>query len=461
MKQFAFLLPLILLVSSASAIQVDWRHNYDGDTYDNLIEDESTDEFLVGGVHTPSVSAVDLQVASDSAERVANGVFDLYRLLSSDNKRLNQIVSNVKQTVGKDTFEVNHVFKHIKNGNYYLEVDTDKYNFAVTIVRLPRNEHSNHNAPSSSSKPVQTTAPVHHPHSTQTPRPTTTASVKTTQEATTARPTTAAPESTTARPTTASIKTTPESTTTETPRTTTASAESAKPTTAAPVETPKPASTTESPKSTTTASVESPKPASTTDTPRPTTAAPHESPKPASTAAPIETPKPTTPQQTPSQKPPAAIHPEDEYLRRLEDKRFRQILGQWYLVGVPRNEYSDVYNYRACEIITIYTHGPNYFFKDMNNIGNSTYEMKDTPMTSVDKKNSLFKMNNSVYAYKMVLLEGKNYKVKLFQLTDINNPSSVHFYTERLVDEGLLTKVFNEHYAGLNINAVNQYCYSD
>ena len=455
MKQFAFLLPLILLVSSASAIQVDWRHNYDGDTYDNLIEDESTDEFLVGGVHTPSVSAVDLQVASDSAERVANGVFDLYRLLSSDNKRLNQIVSNVKQTVGKDTFEVNHVFKHIKNGNYYLEVDTDKYNFAVTIVRLPRNEHSNHNAPSSSSKPVQTTAPVHHPHSTQTPRPTTTASVKTTQESTTARPTTAAPESTTARPTTsvgttASIKTTPESitarpTTTETPR----------PTTAAPVEPPK--STTETPRPTTTAaSVETPKP--TTETPRPTTAA--ETPKP-TTAAPVEHPKPTTPQQTPSQKPPTAIHPEDEYLRRLEDKRFRQILGQWYLVGVPKNEYSDVYNYRACGIITIYTHGPNYFFKDMNNIGNSTYEMKDTPMTSVDKKNSLFKMNNSVYAYKMVLLEGKNYKVKLFQLTNINNPSSVHFYTERLVDQGLLTKVFTEHYAGLNINAVNQYCYSD
>jgi hypothetical protein len=98
----------------------------------------------------------------------------------------------------------------------------------------------------------------------------------------------------------------------------------------------------------------------------------------------------------------------------------------------------------------------------MNNIGNSTYEMNDTPMISVDKKNNLFKINNDVHAYKMVMLEGKNYKIKLFELTNISNQTEgVQFYAERLVDKQLLTNVFNEHYKNSNTVAIDQFCYSD
>ena len=98
----------------------------------------------------------------------------------------------------------------------------------------------------------------------------------------------------------------------------------------------------------------------------------------------------------------------------------------------------------------------------MKNIGNSTYDMKDTPMTSVDKKNNLFKMNNDVHAYKMVMLEGKNYKIKLLQITNISNKTEgVQFYAEQLVNTELLTKVFNEHYKNLFIVSIDPFCYKD
>ena len=376
MKSVLFVIPLLLLLSSTRAIQVNWQ-NYDGETFDNYIEEDSLDENLVGG----SGSIPDLQLANDSAERVANGVFELYRLLSSDPTKLNQIVSNVKQVVGKDTYNVNHVFKHVKNGNYYLEIDTDKYNFGINIVRLPPTEHSAH-IPNTSAHPSKSN-PKTEPGK-QTSRPeTTTAPPKSEPGKQTARP-----ETTTAPPKSEPGK----------------------------------------------------------QTARPET-----------TAAPPKT-EPVT-QTTPVVKP---LQPEDEYLRKLEDKRFRQILGQWYRVGVPSLSYGDVYRWRACEIITIYSHNKNFFYKEMNNIGNSTYEMKDTPMISVDKKNSLFKINNDVHAYKMVMLEGKNYKIKLFELTNISNQTEgVQFYAERLVDKQLLTNVFNEHYKNSNTVAIDQFCYSD
>ena len=400
MKSVLFVIPLLLLLSSTRAIQVNWQ-NYDGETFDNYIEEDSLDENLVGG----SRSVPNLQMANDSAERVANGVFELYRLLSSDPTRLNQIVSNVKQVVGKDTYNVNHVFKHVKNGNYYLEVDTDKYNFAVNIVRLSPKEHSNHvhNTSVSPSKNTQNVEPGK-----QTARP----------ETTTAPPK-AEPGKQTARP----------ETTTAPPK-----AEPGK-------QTARPETTTAPPKA---------EPGKQTARPE-TTAAPPKAEPGKQTAPGKQTP--------PAVKP---LQPEDEYLRKLEDKRFRQILGQWYRVGVPSLSYGDVYRWRACEIITIYSHNKNYFYKEMNNIGNSTYEMKDTPMISVDKKNNLFKINNDVHAYKMVMLEGKNYKIKLFELTNISNQTEgVQFYAERLVDKPLLTNVFNEHYKNSNTVAIDQFCYSD
>ena len=125
------------------------------------------------------------------------------------------------------------------------------------------------------------------------------------------------------------------------------------------------------------------------------------------------------------------------------------------------NEYGEVHAWRACEIITIYTHGISYFFKTMKNIGNTTYQMHDTPMTSVDKKNSLFKMKESVYTYKVVILEGKNYKVKLFQLTNVRNPASIHFYSERIVDKNVIEVVLTEHYKSLNLAAIDPFCYND
>ena len=383
MKSLVFLLPLVLLLSSARAIEVNWQ-NYDGDTYDSYIEEDSQDENLVGG---GARLVSNLQSSTDASERVANGVFELYRLLASDPNKLNQIVSNLKQVVGNDTYNVNHVFKHVKNGNYYLEIDTDKFNFAVNIVRMAPTEHSNHIQP--------TISPSLAPKPTSPPK----------VESTTAPKPTSPPK---VEPTTAPKPTSP-------PK--------VEPTTA----------------------------------PRPTSP-----PK----VEPTTPPKPTSPPKVEPTTPPkptsAPIAPEDEYLRKLEDKRFNQILGQWYRVGVESKVYSDVYAWRACEIITIFSHSRDYFYKEMKNIGNSTYDMKDTPMTSVDKKNNLFKMNNDVHAYKMVMLEGKNYKIKLLQITNISNKTEgVQFYAEELVNTELLTKVFNEHYKSLFIVSIDPFCYKD
>jgi hypothetical protein len=343
MKQFVLLLPLILLISSTRAIEVGWN-NQDDELIDNQ------DEFIAGGT--------DIQASSDSAIRLTNGIFDLYRLLTSDNQKLNQIVSNVKQTVGKDTYDVNHVFKHIKNGNYYLELDTDKFNFAVTFVRMPNTKHIHDNGserPSTTGKPAEPSKTT--PPSTGKP----------------AEPSKTTPPSTTAKPAEPS-KTTPTSTTT----------------------------------------------------------------------------KPTNATQ---------IEQEAENLRRLEDKRFRQILGQWHLSGIKKGDmFDDDVHYRACQVITVYTHGTNYYLKTLNNAGNNTYKMTDDHIESVDKKNNLFKLNNNVYRYKTVLLEGKNYKVKLFQLSNLNNSTDVSFYTEHLVDSVLISKVFVDHYADLKLFTITQDC---
>jgi len=451
MKSVVFLLPLLLLLSSARAIEVNWQ-NYDGETFDNYIEEDSQDENLVGG----SRSASNLQVANDSAERVANGVFDLYRLLSSDSNRLNQIVSNVKQVVGKDSYNVNHVFKHVKNGNYYLEIDTDKYNFAVNIVRLLPSEHSNHVSNTLFPSGKQTThgSPSTRPETTSTPnveppKQTTPGKVVTGSERTPA-PNVEPPK-----------QTTPGKVVTGSERTPAPHVEPPKQTTPGKVVTGSertPAPHVEPPKQTTPGKVVTgPErtPAPHVEPPKQTTPGKVVTGSERTPAPHVEAPKQTTPVSKP-------LQPEDEYLRKLEDKRFRQILGQWYRVGVPSKLYSDFYAWRACEIITIYSHNQNYFFKEMNNIGNRTYEMKDTPMISVDKKNSLFKINNDVHVYKMVMLEGKNYKIKLFELTNISNQTEgVQFYAERLIDKQLLSNVFREHYLKLDTVAIEQSCYSD
>jgi hypothetical protein len=395
MKQIAFLLPLILLLSSTRAIEVGWDHQDDSDYQDDV---DNQDEFIVGG------SGVDLQTSSDSAIRLTNGIFDLYRLLSSDNQKLNQIVSNVKQTVGKDTYAVNHVFKHIKNGNYYLELDTDKYNFAVTFVRMPNTKHIHDNdsdrpsttIPPSTSKPTE-------PSKTTTPPSTT----KPGEPFRTTPPSTAKPGE--------PSRTTPPST--------------SKPT--------EPSKTT--PPSTT-------KPGEPSRTTPPSTTKPGE---PSKTTPPPSTAKPVNTTQ---------IQQEAEKLRRLEDKRFRQILGQWHLAGVKTGEWFDDVDYKACQVITIYTHGNNYYLKTLNNAGNNTYKMTDEHIESVDKKNNVFKLNNNVYRYKTVLLQGKNYKVKVLQLSNLNNSTDVSFYTENSVERSFMSKVFADHYADLKLFTVEQEC---
>ena len=426
MKQIVFLLPLILLLSSTRAIEVGWNDQDDQDDLDNQ------DEFIVGG------GGVDLQTSSDSALRLTNGIFDLYRLLSSDNQKLNQIVSNVKQTVGKDTYAVNHVFKHIKNGNYYLELDTDKYNFAVTFVRMPNTKHI---------------------HDYDTDRP-----------STTTPPSTKEPSKTTAPPSTEPSKTTPPST--EPSKTTPPSTEpsrtkpppSTEPSRTKPPPSTEPSRTTPPPSTNPSKTTPPPSTEPSRTTPPPSTEPSRTPPPPSTNPSKITTPPSTKPSRTtpPSStaKPVNAtqIQQEAEKLRRLEDKRFRQILGQWHLAGVKTGEWFDDVDYKACQVITIYTHGNNYFLKTLNNAGNDTYKMTDEHIESVDKKNNVFKLNNNVYRYKTVLLQGTNYKIKLFQLSNLNNSTDVSFYTEHPVDRTFISKVFADHYADLKLFTIEQDC---
>jgi hypothetical protein len=458
MKQIVFLLPLILLLSSTRAIEVGWNDQDDQDDLDNQ------DEFIVGG------GGVDLQTSSDSALRLTNGIFDLYRLLSSDNQKLNQIVSNVKQTVGKDTYAVNHVFKHIKNGNYYLELDTDKYNFAVTFVRMPNTKHIHDNdsdhpsttTPPSTSKPSKTTPPPSTEPSKTTPPPSTEPSKTTpppsTEPSKTTPPSTN-PSKTTTPPSTEPSKTTPPPST-EPSKTTTPSTNPSKTTTPPSTEPSKttPPPSTEPSKTTPPPST---KPSKTTppSTTEPSKTIPPPSTNPSKTTPPSTKPSRTTPPSS-TAKPVNAtqIQQEAEKLRRLEDKRFRQILGQWHLAGVKTGEWFDDVDYKACQVITIYTHGNNYFLKTLNNAGNDTYKMTDEHIESVDKKNNVFKLNNNVYRYKTVLLQGKNYKIKLFQLSNLNNSTDVSFYTEHPVDRTFISKVFADHYADLKLFTIEQDC---
>ncbi len=485
MKQFVFILPLILLLSSTRAIEVGWNHQDDVDDLDNQ------DEFIVGGAG----AGFDLQSSSDSALRLTNGIFDLYRLLSSDNQKLNQIVSNVKQTVGKDTYAVNHVFKHIKNGNYYLELDTDKYNFAVTFVRMPNTKHIHDNDsdhPSTTSPPPSTTEPSRTPPPPSTtakpaePSRTTPPSTKPGEPSRTTPPSTSKPgePSTTSPPPSTTVQpsktTTHPSTTAEpsktNPSTTTKPTEPSRttpPTTSKPGEPSKttPPSTSKPSEPSKTSPPSTSKPTEPSKTSPPSTSKPTEPSKTStpSTTKPTEPSKttpPTTAKPSKTSPPPTTSKPanatqiqqEAENLRRLEDKRFRQILGQWHLAGVKTGEWFDDVDYKACQVITIYTHGNNYYLKTLNNAGNDTYKMTDEHIESVDKKNNVFKLNNNVYRYKTVLLQGKNYKVKVFQLSNLNNSTDVSFYTENSVDRTFISKVFADHYADLKLFTIQQDC---
>jgi len=415
------LLSIFLLVGSISSISdLNWNPH---------------DEELVGGKTRGSSS---IQLSIDNSERLTNGVFDLYRILSSNNDRLNQIVSNVHQTVGKDTYSVNHVFKHIKNGNYYVEIDTDKYNFAINVVRMPISQHS-HNDGSIRPTTARPTEPVR--QTTSAPPTTTHPTEPVRQTPTTARPTTNHP------PTTAeAIK---QETTIK------------QPTAAPPTTTNNPTSTTkpEPPKSTTTIPKTTAEPVK-QETIKQTTAAPLTT----STSKPeLTTVRQTEPSTTSTTLPPktTATQQEIEKQRTTENKRFNQILGQWLFAGVKSTDLSSNYGYMACDMITIFTHGTQFFYKVLEYKGNGTYEMHDTHIESVDKKNSQFKMGSNVYSYKLHSLNGNNYKVRILQITNLNNSSEVSFFTELPVKSNVLTKAFSDHFSNLQITRIQQVCDDD
>jgi hypothetical protein len=430
------LLSIFLLAGSISAISdLNWNAH---------------DEELVGGKTLGSSS---IQLSIDNSERLANGVFDLYRILSSNNDRLNQIVSNVHQTVGKDTYSVNHVFKHIKNGNYYVEIDTDKYNFAINVVRMPISQHS-HNADGSvrpaTSRPSSTS--VHQVEAKQTAIPPTTSEPgKQTTTGPAARPpTTSEPGKQT---TTGPVARPP--TTSEPGKQTTTGPAARPPTTSEPVKqtttgpAARPPTTSEPGKQTTTGAARSP---TTSEPGKQTTTGP--------AARPPTTSEPG--KQTTDEPKTTATQQEIEQLRAQENKRFNQILGQWLFAGVKSTDLSSNYGYMACDMITIFTHGTQFYYKVLEYKGNGTFEMHDTHIESVDKKNSLFKMGSNVYSYKLQSLDGKNYKkVKILQITNLNNSSDVSLFTEQPVNSNVLGNVFSDHFANLQITKIEQVCNDD
>jgi hypothetical protein len=446
------LLSICLLAGSISAISdLNWNAH---------------DEDLVGGKTRGSSS---IQLSIDNSERLTNGVFDLYRILSSNNDRLNQIVSNVHQTVGKDTYSINHVFKHIKNGNYYVEIDTDKYNFAINVVRMPISQHS-HNADGSvrpaTSRPSSTSVPQTEAKQTTTGPPTT---AEPTGPPTTSVPQTEAKQTSTGPPTT----TEPTKTTTRTPSTTTEPATTARhpSTTTEPATTARPPSTTaETGKTTITTRPSTTSEPATTARPPSTTAEPAKTTtttRPSTTSEPATTARPpsTTAEpakQTTTEPKTTATQQEIEKLRAQENKRFNQILGQWLFAGVKSTDLSSNYGYMACDMITIFTHGTQFYYKVLEYKGNGTYEMRDTHIESIDKKNSLFKMGSNVYSYKLQSLEGKTYKkVKILQITNLNNSSDVSLFTEQPVNSKVLSNVFSDHFSNLQITKIDQVCNDD
>jgi hypothetical protein len=421
------LLSIFLLAGSISAISdLNWNAH---------------DEELVGGKTRGSSS---IQLSIDNSERLTNGVFDLYRILSSNDDRLNQIVSNVHQTVGKDTYSVNHVFKHIKNGNYYVEIDTDKYNFAINVVRMPISQHS-HNADGSvrpaTSRPSSTSVPVNGP---------------TRPPSTTAEPAKQSTPTTTARPPSTTAEPVKQSTSTTTARPPSTTAEAVKQSTSTTTARPPPSTTAEAVKQSTSTTTARP-PSTTAEAVKQSTSTTTARPPPSTTAEPVKPVKQTTePPKT------TATQQEIEQLRAQENKRFNQILGQWLFAGVKSTDLSSNYGYMACDMITIFTHGTQFYYKVLEYKGNGTYEMHDTHIESVDKKNSLFKMGSNVYSYKLQSLEGKTYKkVKILQITNLNNSSDVSLFTEQPVNSNVLGNVFSDHFSNLQITKIQQVCYDD
>ena len=112
----------------------------------------------------------------------------------------------------------------------------------------------------------------------------------------------------------------------------------------------------------------------------------------------------------------------------------------------------------SCDMITIFRHGSAFYYKILENMGNSTYEMRDRHIDSVDKKHSLFKMDGQVYSYKLNQLEGKKYKLKVLEIANLNNSSDFSLFTEQVVDATILQSVFADHYANLNIKRIQQQC---
>ena len=167
------------------------------------------------------------------------------------------------------------------------------------------------------------------------------------------------------------------------------------------------------------------------------------------------------PSVTTSAKPVQTTPNVQDYTQKLEERRFNQILGQWYLVGLPEETLYRKYNYRACNIITIYSHGKDYYYKSSHNIGNQTFTMHDTLMTNINRKDSLFTLQNRVYRFKLVIFEGNDYRLRLLHITNIADSMDQFLFAEKLPDNNLITRVISKHYQAEKMTALDYFCYRD
>jgi len=509
-------LTLILSTAFAVSIQLDSpsNDNYDENLIDEYIEDDLDDSIDDYDLSTGETNFLKI---SDNSRKLATKILDLYVNVIINKKTINEVFKDTTiKTEGKN-YNIWHITKDYLNGQYELTLGSDTMDIKMTIsTKLT----SDNNSPKSTQKPVQTSTPrpiqtntqkpldttntqkpiqttiakspkttTPRPIQTTTPRPLDTSTARPIQTSTQKPVQTSSPrqlETSTARPIQTSTQKPVQTTIAKSPKTTTQKPlETSTPrpiqttSTARPIQTttPRPLETsTPRPIQTTT-----PRPLE-TSTPRPiqtTTSRPLETstsrPIQTTTSRPLET-STSRPIQTTTQKPiqtttsrpletntarPIETTPVDSSINSLEDKRFRQILGQWYLVGLPEKLYYNKYNFRACDIITIYSHGHNYYLKTSHNIGNQTFTMHDLPIDKLDKRNAIFSVDKTTFNYKIAVIEGISYKLRLFHLTNIQNTNETYIYAEKLFDEKLLQNIFSKHYKKGEITSVSQYCYQD
>jgi hypothetical protein len=399
----------------------DSEQDYDENSdIDDGIENDTQNKYLIGHSHISSLLNKKYNLLMDSYMR---DILEAYWLMNTPKFKYNNAYHNRNVKFGDKIQKVRRVsLSHDSNKNT-INIYLPKYTLTVEFTKKYNDEkftHHHHSHGSLETKPAsQTTIPQ-----------STVASATTLGRETTIPQTTAASTTTLGRETTIPQTTSASATTTlgrenTIPQTTSASATTLGRDTTTP-QTTTAASTTSEPQ---------------TSLPRPTTTF---------ATIPMSTHSSTLPLATTS------VAQTEEI-----NRRFRQLLGQWYLAATTSEDYAR-FAWRECVVITNFRHGRQFFMKFSENFGNQTYSMKDHKIDSIDHTNYRFSMDGKQFVYSLTQIKVGDKSPRFLHIQNQNDKNENYLYTEDYpVKNTKIAKDILEKLGVGNLMPIDTNCYFD